>query len=303
MAKKMYAVQNGQLRKLRKGYTVIDRTVRKIRKGYTVIAGRIRPFWAGGELEYFGDYIDGVSNGVDGVYLQQGAIAAASIPDYALFAGGFYFYYDPSNTSDSTTKRTNEVSIYDKQLIKLRKSLRNTKQNVAAASAHGHAIFAGGDQWNKNNIVYGDVESFDSSLTRVTLTSLASNVTGAVGGAIGKYALIAGGGYQTNYLSNQVNWYDKDLTKGNCEPLHIAKTGFGSANTTSHLLFAGGMYKDSQFNAYSTDYVDVYNQDLTKTICTLSAKSYIIPGTSIGEFAIFSRIKKLAVDRYHFDVF
>lgn len=80
MAKGAYIGIAGKARKIKKGYIGVAGKARKIKKAYIGIGGVARPCWNGGEVTYYG--------AITPLSVSRYRIAAASVGDYAIFAGG-----------------------------------------------------------------------------------------------------------------------------------------------------------------------------------------------------------------------
>lgn len=113
------------------------------------------------------------------------ALAATTIKNYGLFAGGYL-----EGTGSKTT-----VDIYDESLVRLTPAdLSVARSNLSATSIGEFALFGGGTTGsNETSIKYNTVDVFDTSLTRVGVLSLSSNRSRPAATTIANYALFAGG--------------------------------------------------------------------------------------------------------------
>ncbi len=317
MAKKMYAVQNGQLRKLRKGYTVIDRTVRKIRKGYTVIAGRIRPFWAGGELEYFGNSSDGAIEALGG---RRKKMAAASVGKYVLFGGGVsdgntgpefstVYVYDDDLTSHTSNlysvvvyhagSQTSEfaafgggktgsnhnyyITGFTKTLTRFGTGKGRGKYYLSAAGVGEYVVFAGGASaggaTDENTVHSFNVEGTHAQVA----AGLSEKKKHLCGVPFGKYAVFAGGVNGGSVVAS-ADAYDEDLTQKRISSLSQARTDLAGASVGGRVLFLGG----TQQQNYRVSAVDAYDENLTRsTLPNLPYYFAEMAGVSLQGYAIF----------------
>ena len=154
-------------------------------------------------------------------------MAAATVGDYALFAGGYY-----RTVTNGTPISLFAVEAYDKSLTKIAApDLCYARYDLAATTLGDFAIFAGGrtygdekygenppdidaaDKWDTFAIKLVDV--YDASLTRTTHTSLSKGRQSLSAATIGSYALFAGGtstytltnGYMGHEYSSIVDVY------------------------------------------------------------------------------------------------
>lgn len=128
-------------------------------------------------------------------------LAAASVGDYALFAGGetIDIYSDDVYTNYDT------VNAYDQYLTRINPlyGLTAGRFFLAATTVNDHALFAGGssnrydDNMNLLDTYYNTVDSYDRTLTRTAITGLDTGVDRLASTTVGKYALFAGGRYTT----------------------------------------------------------------------------------------------------------
>lgn len=150
--------------------------------------------------------------------------ATACVGDYMLFAGG----------CSAPTTASAIVNAFNKSFTRTSPtSLSQSRANLAGASAgETYAIFwAGSDRWFSASDTYNTVDAYDASLTRVLTDSIGTATYGAIGGAIGEYALFGAGS------SSQAFVYDTSLTHKDIDP--ISET-FRTAVAVDEYLFICG---------------------------------------------------------------
>ena len=213
---------------------------------------------------------------VDNFILLNGArskLAAATIGDYALFAGG----------GDGTARST--VDAYDKSLTRTNPTeLSAARFGLAAATIGDYALFAGGETSEGFSAV---VDAYDKSLTRTTQTALSTARSELAATTIGDYALFAGGqkaedqnGFVT---SSTVDVYNKSLTLTSMIQLSVLRSELAAATIGGYALFAGG----KAINI--TAKVDAYDKSLIRTHPTaLSAARFGLAAATIGDYALFA---------------
>lgn len=268
MAKKAYIGVGGVARKVKKGYIGVGSAARKIKKAYIGIGGVARPCWSGGEVVYYGPATPLSSSR----YL----VGAAPAGDYALFAGGAL---EPTNN-------TAAVEAYDTALTRtLPTALYAARAGTAGVGNHGYAVFGGGTNASGTDCVT-TVDAYNAQLTRSTPAALSIKQDHSTrGGAVGRYALI-GLGYTltaTGYVKT-VDAYSDTLTKSAAPEASQFHGQGGAAAVGGRLLFAGG-----DTNSATTDAVDVYDANLTRT--TAPSLSYTdtvnCMSGSVGRYALF----------------
>lgn len=111
------------------------------------------------------------------------AMGAASTGTHAIFAGGI-----------NGTVEYNAVYAYDESFTKtVIASLPIARGQITSASLGENAIFAGGCTDGEKGTYIADVDVYDASLTRKTMTPLSSVLKNRGVATIGDYALFAGG--------------------------------------------------------------------------------------------------------------
>ena len=208
-------------------------------------------------------------------------LAGASVSSYVLFAGG----YDGSDRA--------EVDAYNAALTRTTPTgLWIARAHLAGASVGSYALFAGGGNSQSTTLTYSTVDTYDSSLTRITTTMNLSQERGYLKGAsVGNYALFAGGGDangSTHYAT--VDAYNSALTRSTPTALSRARRDLAGASGGSYALFAGGYY--NEMNGSGDRYagvVDAYNAALQRTTpAELSQARHGLAGASAGNYVIFA---------------
>lgn len=311
MSKKAYIGINGVARQIKKGYIGVDGVARKIKKGYIGIGGVARPFWSGGELTYYGT-ITGLSD-------PRGLLAATSIGNYALFAGGYSDETNNSTTVDAynksltrstptvlytgrfelaattvegyalfgggikSTETQKRVDAYNSSLTRSIKNLTTARHELAATTVGSYALFGGGETSN-NYGTTNKVEAVNGSLTVSSVTGLNASSTKLAATTIGGYALFAGGRNGSGDAITQVTAYDASLTRSIPTQLTIARAG-GATSVGNYAIIAGK-------NPYSSDEVgavsEVYDASLTHSVTSaLSVDKEMFASGTVGNYALF----------------
>ena len=81
MAKGVYIGVGGKACKVKNLYIGVDGKARKVKKAYVGVGGVARPFFGAGKLAYYG--------AITNLSYSRKNLAAATVGNYALFAGGF----------------------------------------------------------------------------------------------------------------------------------------------------------------------------------------------------------------------
>ena len=265
MSKKMYIGVDGTARQVKKAYIGVDGTARRIKKAYIGIGGVAKPFFSSyTKIELYQSRSD-LSEG-------RAELAAASVGNYALFAGGHLGDHISSGARDADI-----VDAFNSSLVKNNnvESLDVGRYSLAATSVGGYAFFGGG---------LGDayapfiVDVYNSSLSRTNPTTLYKSKIAAA--SVGKYALFAGGDIT-------VEGYDSSspsLTKIGADSLSQARTNLAATSIKEYAFFAGGYSSGTT----SSNIVDAYNSSLTRSDAEplLNSRAYLA-ATSVGDFALF----------------
>ena len=276
MAKAVYVGVDSKARKMKKAYVGIGGTARKIKKMYIGdSSGKARLCYSA-ELEKVGT--------ATALSAARYDMRAATVGNYALFAGGFtsksLFGYGVSSSVDAYNTSLTKSTVTE---------LSCERCGHAAASVGGYALFAGGAQEYKINGFYdslvGSVDAYNASLTRSAAHVFGK--TAAIGGAaVGNYALFAGGTtdaqIDSNNVISSVLVYDPSLTFTTAPWLSVARADVKGASVGNYALFAGG-----NAGSFCTT-VDAYNASLTRTTATsLSSTANNDAAATVGNHAIF----------------
>ena len=127
-------------------------------------------------------------------------LEATTVGNYALFAGGV-------NTSSTTYVNADAYS--DSLTKTVATSLSQARAHLAATTVGKYALFAGGrNNWglpSDTHTPYATVDTYDTSLTMRTITSLANARSEFEATTVGNYAIFAGGVKASQYtLTNYV---------------------------------------------------------------------------------------------------
>lgn len=271
MAQNSYIGVSGKARTIKAINVGIAGKARKVVNGYIGVAGKARPFFSLAKGIKFYQTVDPLNAAAS--YL-----AAASIGDYGLFAGG------------STT--STQVTSYNGSLQKgTPTALSASKRHHSGQCNSEYALFAGGVAASGNGTVYDTVEGYSSSLQKSSTTlgsprySMASACTGDY-----TYAVFAGGLSSGGGVSITVDSYNASMQRFNTPNLTTAVSDFAGGNAGVYAIFAGGKAS----NGYSTR-VAAYNNSLQKSIPTpLSvgrasmAAANIINTTNAKDYILFA---------------
>ena len=205
-------------------------------------------------------------------------LAATTIGNYALFAGGEY--YSSSYTYPTT------VDTYNDSLIKsTATSLGTGRSQLAATTVGNYALFGGGFQYSSNR--YSIVDTYTSSLTKSTATSLSEARNDLAATTVGNYALFGGGEISSSpYATARVDAYNSSLTRSTPTALSQARESLAATTVGNYAIFAGGYISGT--SSYST--VDAYNSSLTRStpITSLGVGGQGIAATANGNYALFA---------------
>lgn len=276
MAKKAYIGVDCVARKVKKMYVGVDGAARKIKKGYVGVGGVARPFFGGGEPVCYGP--------IEPLKYACRYISAASIGNYALFAGGL-------NTGSGA--RYNAVTAYDGSLVRSYPTALGTAgYNWANAVVGNHVLFVAGDC--KSSAPTDYVYAYNESLTMQQLTGLSVARHGPGSGTTTKHALFAGG-YHNSVTStsgryNTVDGYDESLTRIAVSGLSIDRSHITGASIDGLVIFAGGNegYSGTGNSVLYSTRCEVYNESLTRSdMQGLSVGRRLMSSSNAGRCALF----------------
>ena len=274
MAKGAYIGIDGVAKKIKGGYIGVDDKARKIKKAYIGIGGVARPCWGGGTPAYYGQ--------IDGLRHQTDMLSAASVGDYALFAGGHSSYW--------YTMVCPEVTAYNSSLVQSYPTDAYMAVYMGAASIGDYAVFHGGVSYYEGEdyiSIENYVAAYNSSLTQ-TFRSTSISRYGAASGTIGNYALFAGGYYpygDSESISNKLYTCDGSLTFTELTTtLTNSRAFMRSFKAGNYLLFTGGFN-----NSSGSKICEAFDTSLTKYGGTLNlsntANGNNMAG-SVGQYGI-----------------
>ena len=199
-------------------------------------------------------------------------LAAASVGNYAIFAGG---------ADDGSLGSVDTVDAYSASLTRSTPTALSTaKRDLAGASAGNYALFGGGSRVNTSQATAA-VDAYNTTLTRSTPTGMSQARYIYAGASAGTYALFAGG----NGRSKIVDAYNTSLTRSTPAELSVGRYNLAGASVGDYAIFAGGSTSSSS----STVVVDAYSSSLTLTTPTeLSRGRTQLAGASVGSYALFA---------------
>lgn len=212
-------------------------------------------------------------------------LAAATVGDYALFAGG---EGDSTSVSAGNPGQSKDaVDVYDTDLTHLTAtplgSIHNSGSTVGirrpvSAVVGSYALFAAG------GVYYNVVYAYNENLTQSTPTAFGSGHTGPASATIGNYAIFAGGTPYSN--STAVDAYDNNLTRSSPGlPLVQGRADISGITVGGRALFAGGVLSSGD----KSDIVETYDEELTRsTITPLSIARVVEAAANAGGFALLT---------------
>ena len=261
--------------------------------------GNYALFAGGCTTYYYGSSKDAIFNTVDrysssmvkgtasSLSVKRNELAATTVGSYAIFAGG------SSTPVDSKPSYYEIADAYNTSLTKQSSvpSLSIARSKLAAATVGNYALFAGGCSTTGNDIdsnatYYSTVDTYNTSLTRSTATSLRYKCCGTCGAGNSKYAIFAGGdtSIQATGTSDSANaimhYYNTSLTRGY---LTLAtKRVDARALGYDEFFFIGADALNSE------QPIDVYNASLTRTTITLSLPRFACTIAYVGNYILFA---------------
>ncbi len=223
--------------------------------------------------------------GPDGVYKYQGEIeklttarsdlAAATVGNYALFAGGEF----DSNKYSST------VDIYDNTLThSVADNLSQARHELVSARIGKLTLFAGGNSGSNSSVV----DAYSDSLTRTDPGSLNTARTWLAAASTSTYALFSGG-FSSDGPTSYVEGYDITLAHvTSVTGLSYARYNLAGASVNGYALFAGGYsYASKKYTFHNT--VDAFDPSLSRsTLTSLRTTKNDLGGGSSKDYALFA---------------
>lgn len=197
-----------------------------------------------------------------GLLMSRISLAAASIGEYTLFAGG--------NSS------TGVVDAYNRSLTRSTpEHLQIERQSLAGTKIGSYALFAGGYARNETSVA----DAYNVSLTRTTPSSLTVARRRLTAVTVKeKYALFAGGIIDNYVRVATVDAYSTTLTR--TTPTALSEIGYdiGAATVGNYALFGG---------RESSGTVDAYSETLVRTTPTTFSSAGKYFATSPDGYAVF----------------
>jgi hypothetical protein len=126
-------------------------------------------------------------------------------------------------------------------------SLTTARYNLAATTAGGYALFAGGENGSTLSIV----DTYNSSLVKGTTTNLSVVAQYLAATTLGGFAIFAGGhNNDVGNATNAINIYSDNLTHTVSEgTLSARKYNVAATSIGNYAIFAGGEYGGYRANA------------------------------------------------------
>lgn len=275
MAKKGYVGIDNIARKIKKSYVGINNIARKIKKAYIGIGGVARPCLGAGEVEYYGQ--------ITPLSVVRGAVAAQTIGNYALFAGGYYTAYD-SYGEELLCYPQNTVDTYNQSLTRGASSLSTGTYGMKTTTSGNYALFIGGFTQYSNNAcghVYTRIEGYSSDLVHVGVPATIMYMP--VCATTGSNAIFMGGYYPGgSEWSYTVQSLSSSLVMTNLPDI-ASKTREGVGATINGCALLSGSYYVGDGETRTCLYC--YNSSLTRT--QLDTIGYMDGAVSTPNHAIF----------------
>lgn len=255
-------------------YIGIDNIARPVIKAYIGDAtGKARPFWGYSlkDIQLYGT-ITPLPDGKE-------QHAAGQNENFALFGGGGW-----------TVPKTDSVYGYDKYLIThTAPSLFYEADQLSAASTKDYVVFAGGQrEYNGNDFDNNDTAAYSTELTRTYPTALQHGRTWPLATNIKNSYMIFYGGTTRNSNSIQyystIDIYDSNLTHTYLNGDYDYDEYGAAAWVGNYALFAPGIHS---FSDQVVSAIDI-NLTIQSNIAPLSVDRYMLPGSHLNHYAIFS---------------
>jgi len=210
----------------------------------------------------------------------RGGVAATSVDNLALFAGGGGFVETPFDTVDIYNNNTGLWSTA---------TLSQARGFMAATTVGQKAIFAGGTtSLNRPMLPCDQVDIYDNNTGIWSTASLSEARADIAVTTVGQKAIFAGGD-RMNFVgvseSDMVDIYDASTGQWTTARLSQARTGISATTLGNLAIFAGGRYDGFSLS----DIVDIYNAETgVWSIMTLSEARFDLAATTVGDMAIFA---------------
>lgn len=203
-------------------------------------------------------------------------LASASLPDYALFCGG---YLGQTSWGQYVTSAG---WAYDINLTKTNHGIHDQRYLLSAAATENVAMFAGGKYYKsglQDTTQYKPTVSiYDNSLvlTQGADLSVARCVLG--GASIGNHCLFGGGESKNGDLSI-VDAYNEDGTRSEANVLSTPSSGLSAASNENYAIFGGGNTSSAIPTAYDENLTRTFPSSLTvarKNLSAAKAGNYVL---------------------------
>ena len=214
-----------------------------------------------------------ISNNIGTTVKARTSKGAANVGNYALFAGGNLIQKfgagAPVNTINAINSSLTLSSI----------ALSKAKRSVCGGKVGNYALFAGGlggDSFNPS--YYTDVDAYNASLTRISVTEIDHGIDSVSGSAsIGSSYVLFRVGLNIVASSFNINAYDASLTKRSVTVPTKDSNKMAAASSENYAIFA-----DMHF-------VVAYNDSLTCSMMTpLSDGRTDGAAAAIGNYVLFA---------------
>lgn len=291
MAKKMYIGVSNVARKIKKQYLGVDGKARKVKKGYIGVGGVARPFFSG-EPAYYGQ--------ITPLSIARSGLAATTVGNYALFAGGAVGYF---GVSDASATGFETVDAYSANLTKTTApSLGVKRSGLTATTVGNYALFAGGEYSSGGSNYYNNsIDVYDNTLTKMSLLSLGyTTVDTSTSPPTSHRHVCAGDGMSSTTIAD-VALFSRGFICSSSQTMDDNIYSVTSTLVSSRLAASFGRYYASATTAgthavfyggsTASNSATVINADQTSTTATIGSnryKFYNNAATSVGDFAIFA---------------
>ena len=207
---------------------------------------------------------------------RRAGLAATSVNNLALFAGGF-------NNGELSSK----VDIYDsKTNLWYTATLSEGRYEMAATTVGNLALFSGG--WGLMNGWSSQVDIYNYSSNSWSTTTLSIPRSNLAATTVGNLAIFAGGlELFDNYFgsSSQVDIYNYNTNAWYTATLSEARSGLVATTVNNLALFAGGFNNSIPYSSQ----VDIYDlkTDTWYTATLSEARSNLV-ATTVNNLALFA---------------
>ena len=210
-----------------------------------------------------------ISNNIGTTVEARTSKGAANVGNYALFAGGRLIRkYDAGES-------VNTINAINSSLTLSSIALSKAKRSVCGGKVGNYALFAGGVMGGTLNPSYStDVDAYNASLTRISVTAIDSSIDSVSGSAsIGSSYVL----FRVGTPSFNINAYDASLTKRSVTVPTKDSNKMAAASSENYAIFA-----DKHF-------VVAYNDSLTCSMMTpLSDGRIDGAAAAIGNYVLFA---------------